>query len=157
MGCRAEDEVAQVVVDEPVVHDPPGLAPLHRPTFTEEPQLVGQGRHAHPEHQGDVADAQLVFGDRKKVDDPCSRGVGERREEVPDGASPVAPQGSPEERSDRLGMEAFRGAGVPVDLGCKHLSHHSSIVGGGSAVDADRLGAVLTGLPAHDRANENKP
>ena len=49
-----------MVVDEAVVGDPPVLAPLDRAALAQEPELVREGRYAHPEDERDVADAQLL-------------------------------------------------------------------------------------------------
>src|SRR5450759_1597513 len=127
VGRCAEDEISEMVVDEPVVDDPPDLAPVHRTTFTEESELVGQGRDAHSEDEGDVADAQLFGTDRQEMDDPRARRVGERREQVADSPGAVRAEGSPEQRADGLRVEALDGAGVCVDLGRVHLSHRSSV------------------------------
>src|SRR5450759_2590827 len=124
VGRCAEDEISEMVVDEPVVDDPPDLAPVHRTTFTEESELVGQGRDAHSEDEGDVADAQLFGTDRQEMDDPRARRVGERREQVADSPGAVRAEGSPQQRADGLRVEALDGAGVCVDLGgaCSQLA-----------------------------------
>src|SRR5450759_3544463 len=127
VGRCAEDEISEMVVDEPVVDDPPDLAPVHRTTFTEESELVGQGRDAHSEDEGDVADAQLFGTDRQEMDDPRARRVGERREQGADSPGAVRAEGSPQQRADGLRVEALDGAGVCVDLGGVHLSHRSSV------------------------------
>ena len=117
-----------MLVDEPVVDDPPDLAPLDGPALAQEAELVRQRGHANTQDECDVTDAQFLLGDRQEVHDPRPRGIGERREQVADSPGAVARQGSPKERSDRLWMEAVDGTGVLVDLGREHLSHRSSLL-----------------------------
>lgn len=116
-----------MVVDEPVVGDPPDLAPLDGTPLAQETELVRQRGHAHAQDECDVTDAQLLLGDRQEVDDPRSRWIRERREQVADKPSPVTPEGPPEKWTDGLRVEALDGAGVCVDLGGIHLSHRSSV------------------------------
>ncbi len=127
MDRRAEDQLAEVVVDEAVVGDPAGLPALYGTSFSKEPELVRQGRDAHTEHEGDVTDAQVLFADREQVDDACAGWVGEGGEQVADGPRAIAAERASEEWRDRGRVEALHRAGISVDLGGKHLSHGSSM------------------------------
>ena len=65
--------------------------------------------------------AEVLLGDREQVDDPGAGGIGEGREQVAHGSRPVRAQRPPQQRRDRLGVEAVDRAGVGVDLGGEYL------------------------------------
>ena len=69
MRRRTDHEFAKVVVDEPVPGHPAHLAPLHGTALAEEPELMGERRHAHANDERHVAYAQLLLADGEQVKD----------------------------------------------------------------------------------------
>lgn len=119
-------ERAQVFVNETVMSDPSDLVATHRSPLAKEAQLMAERRNAHAQDQRHVADAQLI-ADREEMQDTGSRWVAQDGEEGGHGMCAVHSEGSAQERSDALGMQALHVAPVRVDSRRKYLSHGSSI------------------------------
>ena len=80
MSEAVGEHVADVLVREAVVHDPPGLAPAHDAPIAQEPQLVRERRVAATQEQGEIAHAQLV-GQGEGVQQPGAGRIGEQLED----------------------------------------------------------------------------
>lgn len=129
MSRGAQHQAAKVVVNESIEDDPPDLPAGHSAPVFEEPELMRKGRHAHAQHQGDVADAQLPLAERKDVDDARPGWVRERPEQISDGAGAVRTEGATEQRVDAIGVPALDRALVGVDRRGEQLSHRSTVAG----------------------------
>ena len=114
MRGSTENQGPQVVIDQVVVGDPANLPATHRAPFPEETELMAERGHAHPEHQSDIADAQVV-GDRQQMQDSRARWVGEDPEQRRDGRSTVVTQGSTEDGPYAVRVQARNLASVGID------------------------------------------
>ncbi len=129
MRDGAEDEAAQVVIDEPVVRDPADLPARDRSPLAEVPELMAEGGHAHADDKGEVADAQFDLADRERVEQACARWIRQRFEQCPDRHGAVRAERQAKERPDRSGVKAVNLTAVSIDRGREHLSHGSSVTG----------------------------
>lgn len=106
VGQGVGQDVADVIVRQPVVGDAPGLAAPDHPIDPEQSELMAERGLADPKEEGQIADAELL-GKRQGVEDPRPGRIGQQAERRGDLLRVGTVDHPPEEGTDVLGMDAL--------------------------------------------------
>ena len=94
--------VADMLIREPVVHDPTLLTTLDDMARSQQPELMAHGRLSHADKEREVTDAQFL-SEAQGMDDPRAVRVSKQAEDLGDAASIGEREHLVEERGDMLG------------------------------------------------------
>lgn len=112
------EDVANVLVGQPVVHDPASLATGDDAAVAQHAKLVANPGLAEANQERQVADAQLIC-EGQGVEQTRARWVGEGRECGGQGGGSRAVEDPPDQRGHLFRMDALGGA--TIDGQCKYI------------------------------------